>query len=867
MVNRFIRAIEEDEDGKIWIGTVGSEVVIYTPMSGTCEVLNRANSGLPTEGVTTICIADDGNVWVGTSGGGLSLFDRKTRRFVNYSEKDGLANSIIYKVLEDSSGKLWVSTNKGISSFDPRTKKFKNYSKYNGLQESPFVLGAGLKTSDGQLFFGGVDGFNYFNPKDIRPSNITPKVVLTDLKVSNRSITPSENAPITRHISVAKEIELDYKQNFSLSYVALNYSSPQENRYEYKLENFDKDWNRVGTATSAVYTNLDPGKYIFKVKAVSEAGEWITPEATIEIAVRPPFWATPYAYISYIGLFAISLGLIRRRGIRKLKESFAREQERLKIEQRIAQERREAEQQHQFDEQKIKFLTNLSHEFRTPISLIMGPVEQLLQQESDKKKFERLNMVRRNSRRLLNLVNQLLDFRNIQSEELTLNLKEGDFVAFSRDVADSFRDLAERRQINFVFRSCLKYYFTRFDHDKVERTLFNLLSNAFKFTLKGGEVMLKISESSGKEGIEITLSDSGVGIDRQDQARIFDRFFRASGPEGVLNQGSGIGLSITREFIRMHEGTIDVQSTVGEGTVFTIYLPLLENKQIIPEEESLSPADASGEESKSEASRDSSGDSRAIVLLVEDNDDFRFYIKDVLQARYRIVEATNGKEGWQKVLSEHPQLIISDISMPYMDGIELCKKIKSDKRTSHVPVLMLTALSGEDDQLEGLQTGANDYMTKPLNMQVLEVKVRNLLASNQQLKDTYSKQIKVLQPDLHIESENEKLLAKITRYIDSNLTNPQLSVEDLSRKIGMSRGSLYTKVLEITGETPVEYIRSIKLERAAALLEKSDLNIAQVSYSVGFATPNYFARAFKDKFDMLPSKYVAMKRAEEKAGR
>ena len=865
ILNGYIRVIEEDKDGSIWIGSTGAGIAVYNPLTGKSKNLNKQLSKLPHDNVLSICVARNGAIWVGTAEG-LGYYEPRTSQFITYSEKQGLANAFVYKILEDNSGLIWVSTNNGISSFNPKTRKFRNFSYYNGLQRSPFVQGAGIKLSDGRLFFGGIDGFNYFDPAHLNSNKNVPNVVLTDLKIANQSVIASDDSEIEEHISVAKEIRLDYKQNFSLSFAALNYTSPQENRYLYKLENFDKDWNKVGTVNTAVYTNLDPGKYTFKVKAISDAAEWTTPETSIVIYVRPPIWRTWYAYFFYIILFASILWLLRYRGIKKLESKFALEQERLQVQQLIEQERREAERMHEFDQLKIKFLTNLSHEFRTPISLIVGPVEQLLQLETVSEKSNQLGLIRRNARRLLNLVNQLLDFRNLEEKELKLKATEGDFISFTRDVAESFRDFSERKQINFEFRSSVKYYFTNFDHDKIERVLFNLLSNAFKFTLKGGQIILNVDRDKEFEGLQITLQDSGIGIEADVKEKIFDRFFQSEANNEVINQGSGIGLAITKEFIKLHGGSIQVESITGMGSTFTIRLPLLELKQNeITEaiaEESVATEPALDSEEVADIPASSSAQ-LPIILIVEDNEDFRFYLKDNLKAYYRIVEASNGKEGWQKVLSSHPQLVVSDISMPQVSGIELCKKIKSDKRSNHIPVLLLTALTGEEDQLLGLETGANDYMTKPFNFNILNIKIRNLLTLNEQFKNTYSKQLKVAAPDLKIESDNEKLLSKVILYIESNLTNPQLSVEDLSRKIGMSRGSLYTKILELSGETPVEFIRSVKLDRAAVLLEKSDMNIAQVSYSVGFSTPNYFARAFKTRFNMLPSEYVQLKRGDK----
>lgn len=863
--NGYIRAVEEDQEGNIWIGSNGSGIAVYNPLTGACKYLTKANSALPIDNITAINLTRSGDICIGTAGGGLTLFNTEKETMTTYSEDNGLANGVVYKIVEDGNGKLWLSTNKGLSSFDPVTKKFKNYSYYNGIQRSPFVLGSGLKLSNGMIFFGGTDGFNYFDPQQLKSNKSVPKLVFTDLKINNLSVKPAEDAPIQKDISIAKKIDLDYKQNFSLSFVALNYTSPQENRYFYKLENFDKEWNSVGQNNTAVYTNLDPGVYVFKVRAASDAGEWRTSAISIKVYVHPPFWLTYWAYAIYLLLILGILLFIRQRGIQKLRADFALEQERREVQQMIEQERREAERIHEFDQMKIKFLTNLSHEFRTPISLIMGPVEQLIQQETRSLKNQQLSMIKRNARRLLNLVNQLLDFRNIRDQEQRLQSVEADFVTFTRDVAESFKDLAERKNIGFSFTSELNHYFTMFDQDKIERVFFNLLSNAFKFTPKGGEVKFTINVALAKPGLNVSIEDSGIGMSEEVKDKIFDRFYQADSDPAILNQGSGIGLSIAKEFVRLHDGIIEVESIAGKGTVFNIYFPFIriENVSILNDDDlSINTSEQELEDEEHLNIEPTVEPNLPVILLVEDNDDFRYYLKDNLKTYYRVVEASNGKEGWQKVLSAHPQLVVSDISMPQVSGIELCKKIKADKRTTHIPVILLTALTGEENQLIGLETGASDYMTKPFNFEILHLKIKNLLKLNEQLKDTYSKQLKVQAADVKIESENEKLLSKVLQFIESNLNNPQLSVEELSRHVGMSRGSLYTKILQVTGETPVEFIRSVKLDRAAALLVKSDMNVAQVCYSVGFATPNYFARAFKARFNMLPSEYIHLKRGE-----
>jgi signal transduction histidine kinase/ligand-binding sensor domain-containing protein/CheY-like chemotaxis protein len=872
-LNGYISAITETKEGDIWLGSVGSGIAVFHPANSKFSVYNKVNSNLDYDMV--LCIFQDqaGYIWVGTNGGGLNLFDKKSKKFISFSEREGLPNGIVNKILQDQSGLLWLSTDKGICSFDPLTKKFKNFNGYNGVQNSPFIIGAGMCSTRGEMYFGGQDGFNYFDPK-LLPSNLyIPKVLLTDLKVSNNTVFPGENSPIMEDIAIVKDIRLAYGQNFSISYVALNYTEPQQNQYSYKLIGFDRDWNFVGTSKTAHYTNLAPGNYIFQVRASNNEGIWSGKITTIRIEILPPLWRTVYAYICY-SLLAIGLFLYaRNRSIRKIKTKFAFEQEKTQARNLIEQGKREAERLHELDLLKIKFLTNLSHEFRTPISLILAPADKLLSMQTDVATSSQVHVIKRNAKRLLNLVNQLLDFREMEAQELKLNLAPGDLITFIRDAADSFQYLSERKKIDLQFESEQDHLYASFDHDKVERIVLNLLSNAFKFTYERGSIGIHLSLTAktgenNKQQLCFKVSDTGIGIPPDKQDKIFERFFQHDNAVDILNQGSGIGLSITKEFVELQGGKILIESTPDIGSTFIVYLPVIPlDIYETPQPESAS---EQREEVVSENAKVSDQDESltqtlmASILLVEDNDDFRFYLKDNLKAYYQILEAANGKEGWQKTLSCHPQLIVSDISMPVMNGIEFSKKIKSDKRTSHIPVILLTAMTAEEDQIKGLETGANDYLTKPFNFEILHAKINNLLVFNRALKDTYSKQIQVIGEKTQIESGDAKLLNTIVKFIEDKLMDPDLSVEELSKHVCMSRGSLYHKLLELTGLTPIEYIRAVKLDKAAALLEKSSYNVAQVGYMTGFGTPSYFSRMFKAKFQILPSEYVNLKRKDPK---
>jgi signal transduction histidine kinase/ligand-binding sensor domain-containing protein/CheY-like chemotaxis protein/AraC-like DNA-binding protein len=866
-LNGFMRAIAEDKKGDIWLGSAGTGIAVFHRRDRSFTLYNKSNSQLSDDGVLSILHDKSGNTWVGTYGGGLNLFNKKSEQFTHLTENDGLPNGIIYKILEDEAGIIWISTDKGISSINPKTKKIKNFSRSNGVQDSPFIFGAGITTSAGELFFGGQDGFNYFSPTSLPTNNGIPTVLFTDLKVANNTVIPGEDSPIQEQISTAKDIYLSYGQNFSVSYVALNYTAPQQNHYSYKLTGFDHDWNYVGKEKTAYYTNIDPGEYEFQVRANNNEGIWNNKTTTIRIHVLPPLWRTVYAYLLYAFLILGFLFYMRRRGIQKIKKQLALEHEKINTQQLITQQRQEAERVHELDLQKIKFLTNLSHEFRTPISLILAPVDKLLLLPKDAVIAGQVKMIRRNARRLLNLVNQLLDFRKMEEHELKLNLSPGDLIAFVAEAAESFQDLSERKKIALIVESDLNSLPAVFDHDKIERIIFNLLSNAFKFTREGGVIRLKISVKEGDarqpKTFRATISDTGIGIAPELHDRIFERFFMDNKATSILNQGSGIGLSITKEFVQLHGGEINVESEPGHGAVFLLTLPVIEatipySKDILKTEQPGNDSELLNDDIKQILTGFNAN--MPTILLVEDNEEFRYHLKDSLQASYHIIEAANGKDGWQKTLSGHPQLVVSDISMPYMNGIELSQKIKTDKRTSHIPVILLTAINGEEDQIKGLESGANDYLTKPFNFEILNAKIKNLLLYNRSVKDAYSKQIQVKGKEIEIESGDVKLLNLIVQYIDEKLNHPDLSVEDLSKHVNMSRGSLYHKLLQITGLTPIEYIRSIKLDRAAELLAKSNHNVAQVAYMTGFGTPSYFSRLFKSRFNVLPSEYMHSKR-------
>ena len=804
-----------------------------------------------------------GLIWVSTRGG-IGIFDYKTGRFTNISKLDGLPDNTVIDMQEYDKNNVWVSTMNGISDIVVDRNgaglkfHFVNYNETEGLQGREFTENSSLKTREGELLFGGGNGFNLFKPSNLHTNTTIPKLVFTNFQVFNQSVEVGEKINgrviLPQSITNSNSLTLKYNDNvFDLEFAALNYFNPGKVKYQYMMEGFDKGWiNADNQIRKATYTNLDPADYVFKVRASSNEN-WSDSVLTLNIKILPPFWKTAWAYILYGLLIVGSLLFLRRRGIEKLKSQFA-----------IEKEREEAHRMHELDLMKIKFFTNVSHEFRTPLSLIMAPVDKILKQIAEPDIQRQLMLVNRNAKRLLNLVNQLLDFRKMEYQELKLHEKNGDIVSFIKDLSYNFSDIADQKDIKFIFDSEAESFYTSFDHDKIERIVFNLLSNAYKFTHEGGQVSVLlnlIEKDADSKFLEIRVIDTGIGIARDKQERIFEPFIQNDIPGSMLNQGSGIGLSITKEFVKLHHGEIFVESEFNEGSCFTVLLPVRPlNKNIFTDGELLlnhssefMPGDAS---SKNGPCKDNKDGKKPTILLVEDNDDFRFYIKDNLKAFFNIIEAENGKKGWQKALAQHPNLVVSDISMPEMNGNDLCLKIKSDKRTSHIPVILLTALTGEDQQLKGLETGASDYLTKPFNFEILQSKIRNILSQQEYMRKTYQKQVDVSPTEMAVDSPDELFIKKVLVLIDSNISNPNFSVEELSNEVFVSRYTLYKKILAMTGKTPNELVRSMRLKRAVQLLETGHLTISQICHKVGFKSQKYFVRTFKSEYNTIPSRYL-----------
>jgi signal transduction histidine kinase/ligand-binding sensor domain-containing protein/DNA-binding response OmpR family regulator len=857
----YIPVLAEDVDGNIWVGTSDGIFVLKKSTGKFVHYYSEKNKRSTLMDNSILCLYQDAKrrIWVGTLGG-LSLFDKATETFRTFTRKDGLPHNAVITMLEDAAGNLWLTTPQGLTQmiFTESVSsgiRFRNYSEADGLQGNQFNEDAALRTRAGELIFGGAHGFNIFRPEEIGQNDQTSKVILTDFQLFNKSIHPLEriDGQVILNKSVVEQpsIVLPSSKNvFSIEFAVLNFIQPENNACRYKLEGFNEQWLVADSKSRKItFTNLDAGDYVLRVTAANNDGSWNEEGATLKIKVLPPFWKSRTAFILYVLVVTILLYVIR---------NIIQEREKMKY--AVEQEREQTLRARELDSMKTKFFTNVSHEFRTPLTLILSPLETMIKHARDDEQRRYFELMRRNGKRLLNLVNQLLDFRKLEVYEIKLQPTEGDIIEFIRETVLSFSDLSEKKDIRLQFSSPVASLRSVFDHDKLEKILFNLLSNAFKFTLANGEVSVSLNliEADQKRLLEINVRDTGIGISAEKKEWIFERFFQNDLPRTVVNQGSGIGLSITREFVRIHGGTIHVESELGKGSCFTIRLPLEETGQLVTN----TPLEVTVVEPRGDVATTERMVSKGkpVVLLVEDNVDFRFYLKDNLKHEYCVLEADSGEEGWNKILADPPDIVVSDLMMPGISGVELCLRLKAHEKFRHIPIILLTARAADSDRLEGIESGADDYINKPFNFQILESRIRNLILQRAQLKSALIKNAGIEVTELNITSLDEQFLQKIVEVVEKNISNAELSVVDLYLELGVSRSRFFKRVHALTGKSPMEFIRNIRMRHAAQLLEKSQLSVSEVAYRVGFNNPRYFAKHFKEVYDVLPSAYASGKR-------
>lgn len=864
----IVYSLSGDSKGDIFVGT-SSGVNRIEPETGRVSSFDGTRDGSFRfkDRIINVVFSDSRQLlWIG-SNHGLHIYDPLNDRIYQLNQSTGLPDNSVMSILEDEYHTVWVGTKNGLLNIAPSRNanneyqfNWNSYDENEGVQGRVFNVNSAVRLASGELAFGGTNGLTFVNPSHIRYNSYSPPAVITGFTVNNVPVIArgiyAGHRILDKDITCTNRLTLEYgERNFTFNISSCCYFLPLKNKYAFKMEGFDSDWMTVDAKGRRVtYTNLNPGTYTFQVKARNNDGVWSKEITRLEITILPPFWATGWA----IALYIIT-GLLLAYGVVLLI---------LRIQQKKLEEEQEkaiVRKQHEVDEMKLRFFTNVSHEFRTPLTLIMTPLEKLMKTEKDPESRQILRLIYRNADRLLKLVNQLLDFRKIDVQGDSLVLSTGDIVPFVRDVAYSFKELSEQKRIHFSFSSVFTSLPMKFDTDKVFKIVSNLLSNAFKFTPEGGTISVTLIlrlEKEGQNKLVIEVSDSGIGIPADKQGTIFDRFYQVTSPDkGNPAVGTGIGLHLCREFVRMHHGTITVKSEPGAGSTFTVTLPVipLDNQDIISAPEGIAEGDIlpQVEEHPEIADKDASPAERPTLLVVDDNTDFREFMKLSLSGVYSVLTAADGEDAWKLIPEELPDMVISDVMMPITDGITLCRRIKGDIRTSHIPVILLTAKSAKDSQLVGLEAGADDYISKPFNMEMLLLKVRHLIEMKKKMQKAFmqSSTMGIALTEVQASSMDEELMRKAIGYIEEQIANPELSVERLSREMGMSRVNFYKKCLSITGKTPVELIRTVRLKRAAQLLEKSQMRVNEVALECGFNDVKLFRKYFKDEFGRLPSDY------------
>ena len=873
LFGKQIYALKIDAAGMLWLG---GESGLYKLNTATREKTHYRHitgdiSSFSNNKVWSIFEDRNGTLWIGTSDG-LNKFDRSSEVFTHFEVKNGLPGNVVRAMLEDRKGNLWLSTNQGILKFDPDSKKFRNFNTADGLHDNEFSRSVSFTNDQGEMFFGGKNGLTYFHPENIQENNYMPPIVLTDFQIFNKSIEPGKNSPLKSQVSEARNITLSHDQSiFSLEFAALEFRQAQSIKYAYKMENVDPNWVFTDASRRFVtYTQLGAGEYVFRVKAANKDGIWNEPGTSVKITILPPWWRTWWAYTIYTLLFATALWGWRRYELNRQRLKHNLELEHLK-----------AEKLKEVDRVKSRFFANISHEFRTPLTLIRGPIQQLISGKFKGNITEQYYLILRNTSRLLKLINQLLDISRLEAGKMKLQARPENFVELTRQLTMAFESLASVKDIELQFTGPGEAVMMYLEREHYEKIINNLLSNALKFTNSGGkvEVGIRISGSGDRSGRRhnastkavITVKDNGPGIPPDQLPHIFDRFYQADGSYVKDTQGSGIGLALTKELVELHHGTIKAFSEAGKGTEFIIQLPM-GNEHLKPEEMVDDPATSKTEVDSiipthpeeiidemtvPPLNKEIGPPADAtIALVVEDNPDMRSYIREFLVQFYQVIEAVDGKDGFEKAADLIPDIIISDVMMPEMDGFQFCEKIKTDERTSHIPVILLTAKSSGESKLEGLETGADDYLTKPFDTSELNARIKNLIEQRCKLRERYGKEITLEPQQIAITSADANFLQKIMDAIEQHIGEPEFKVAELAIEVGMSRSQLFRKLKALTDQTPLEFIHKIKLKRAAALLANHSGNISEIAYQVGFNNPAYFAECFRKLYGMPPSEYL-----------
>ena len=889
-------AVSEDFDGDFWVGSLGRGLACRDSRTGVWRQWDRINDGLTSDYIQKIVPLRGNSVCVGTSGG-LCVINKSNETVRQVSSDIGLVNTRIVDLYADSRGLLWVAASNGLYAIDPesgntlvhlhsrnglstdavvgivedrrgamwvsatsgiininvlrnsKTDEYEfnsfTYSDQDGFLSGNINERSIVCTTQGEVIVGRGGGVNRFRPELIRYNKEKPIVRFTSFAAFGNEVHVGQQHNGTSLLADAmpyiQELSLPHDLNmFSIKFSTLSNILPQKVKYDYMLEGFNDTWLSTNEP-SVTYTNLSPGSYRLMVKASNCDGVESAEPSVLIINILPPWYRTVWAYIFYvlaiIGIVVFCIWRLRER-----------EREKYQIKQMTA----EAERQKQLDDMKLRFFTNISHELRTPLTLIVSPIENILSSMSSTDALRpQMELIERNSHKLLGMVNQLLDFRKTDLGQMTAVMSQGDMVSFVKTNCQQFVELITKR-IDYHFTTSAENIYMKFDRDKMGKILNNLLSNAYKFTPEGGSITVSVDKTPDDKSVEIKVTDTGMGIAPEHKEHIFERFYQVPQTDTSLS-GSGIGLHMVREFTELQGGTVTLaDNPVGRGVIFTVTLPITVNSNDYSSEDADTDPNADPD-----ADLASTPDGRKKILVVDDNEDFITLLRETLQDTYAVISAPNGRDAFDLAVSDQPDMIISDVMMPIMDGNEFCRKVKNDIRTSHIPFIMLTAKTAEEHTIEGLENGADDYLIKPFNPKILRMKVQKIIELGQHRQQSFGKQIDPEPSQIAITPLDEQLIQRAIAYVEQNISSPDLSVEDLSKHLGMSRVHLYKKLMALTGRPPIEFIRVIRLKRAAQLLKDPAQNVADVAYAVGFNNPKYFSKYFKEEFGVLPSKFAS----------
>lgn len=861
---KFVRSLYEDSKGNIWIGSENSPLVFFDPKKDKFMSLSstRGTGRIFSSIIFSITEYPKNVIWVGSESGlnKITPLDDGKFSIKSFSEESGLPDKSVNSILPDNKGNLWLGTIKGLVKFNIQKESFQNY-----LHNISFNSNSSLKVNDHCFLFGSYEGFVLFDPVNVTSDSKAPEVIISDLKLSNRSVGIGEEVNgdviLSEDISYTKEITLHYDNQFTLEFTGLHFSNPENILYAYKLDGFNDNWTYTNAKNrSATYTNLDSGTYTFIVKSSNYSGEWNGKSHKLIITILPPPWKTWWAILLYLITFSLLFYVF-------LKYILIQSKQR----NQIRFEQKEKEQLKNLNQMKVRFFTDISHEFRTPLSLIVGPTEDLLNSEETTETVKnKVKLIYRNCTKLLYLLDELMTFQKMEQGMLKLQCVNANIIDFLKDIYENFKTLADKNFVEFNLITDIQYLQTDFDPPKMEMVMNNLLFNAFKFTKKeGGLINIRISELALQNVPEtvavdktipnwicIAVEDNGKGLSAEEFNNLFQRFFSES-----TVKGSGVGLSLTKNLVELHNGVITAESDPNIKTAFKVYLPLqsivIQNSEDFKYLAEYDVSMMADESNTDESNADESDKDPYSILVVDDNPEVLAYLEMTFKEGYQVAKAENGKEALRYIQDNLPDLIISDVMMPEMDGVELCKAVKTDINICHIPLILLTAKSAIEDRIEGLQVGADDYIPKPFHPSVLKAKVENLILAQKRIVEKFYADGGVLIPKNVTQNPlNEKFLNKVIESIKSNMSNEEFSVEELGSMVAMSRSNLFRKLKAITGQTPIEFIYYIRLRYAMELLLERKMSISEIAYEVGFKNPSSFTKSFKKHFGKSPSDYL-----------